>query len=59
MNGSPLKILEINRTFKSNEHLSLLPSPGKGKGSIELLCTLVPAAVSAIPASYIMSNVKP
>ena len=57
------KILEINRTFKSNEHLCLLPSPGvvisaytfesttpeegqeKGKGSIELLCTLVPAGI--------------
>ena len=66
-NGSP-EILEINRTFKSNEHLrsssslpwccqsaytfdSTTPEEGqeKGKGPIELLCTLVPAGVRCLP----------
>ena len=69
-------ILEINGTFKSNEHLSLLPSPGVVIAAYTFDSTTpeerqeekrVPLSfsvpwyplVSAIPTSYIMSNVKP
>ena len=68
-------ILEINGTFKSNEHLSLLPSPGvviaaytfdsttpeegqeKKRVPLNFSVPWYPL-VSAIPTSYIMSNVK-
>ena len=68
-------ILEINGTFKSNEHLSLLPCPGvvipaytfdsttpeegQEKKRVPLSFSVPWSLVSAIPTSYIMSNVKP